>query len=197
MKALVTYFSQTGNTEKLARAIYDAIHFEKELIPINEVKSSKGYDIIFAGFPVQAHSVPAAAHSFFRDLPPGQPLALFCTHGSLRGGHLPKQALEHAVSLASKAKVLGTFGVQGKVNPKVIDTLLNSLQHQAWAEEAQGAIDHPTEADLADGKAFAKGILAKSWVKEAQGAIDHPTEADLADGKEFAKGILAKIGRKN
>jgi len=27
--------------------------------------------------------------------------------------------------------------------------------------ESQGAIDHPTDADLADGKAFAKGILAK------------------------------------
>ena len=51
MKALVTYYSQTGNTEKLARAIYDAIHFEKELLPIKEVKSSKGYDIIFVGIP--------------------------------------------------------------------------------------------------------------------------------------------------
>ena len=196
MKALVTYFSQTGNTEKLARAIYDAIHFEKELIPIKEVKSSKGYDIIFVGFPVQAHSVPAALHSFFKNLPHGQPIALFCTHGSLRGGHLPKQAIEHAVSLASKAKILGTFGIQGKVNPKVIDVLLNTLQHQGWAEEAQGAIDHPTEADLADGKAFAKEILAKSWVKEAQTAKNHPNKADLADGKEFAKHILAKIGRK-
>lgn len=196
MKALVTYFSQTGNTEKLARAIYDAIHFEKELIPIKDVKSSKGYDIIFAGFPVHAHSVPAAAHSFLKNLPPGQPIALFCTHGSLRGGHLPKQAIEHALSLASKAKVLGTFGIQGKVNPKVIDALMKSLEHQAWAEEALGAIDHPTEADLADGKTFAKGILAKSWIKEAQAAKKHPTKADLADGKDFAEGILAKIRRK-
>jgi hypothetical protein len=69
------------------------------------------------------------------------------------------------------------------------------LQHQAWAEEAQGAIDHPNDADLADGKTFAKGILAKqAWVKEAKGAVDHPTDADLADGKAFAKSILSKIG---
>ena len=65
------------------------------------------------------------------------------------------------MSLASKAKVLGTFGVRGKVNPKVIDALMKMLEHQAWAEEAQGAIDHPNDADLADGKAFAKRILAK------------------------------------
>jgi flavodoxin len=161
MKALVTYYSQTGNTEKLARAIYDAIHFEKELLPIKDVDASRVYDIIFVGFPVQAHSVPAAVHPFFKNLPKGQPLAFFCTHGSVRGGHLPKQAIEHAIGLASRSKVLGTFGVRGRVNPKIIDSLMKMLEHRAWAEEAQGAIDHPTDADLADGKTFAKGILAK------------------------------------
>lgn len=161
MKALVTYYSQTGNTEKLARAIYDAIHFEKELLPIRGIESSRGYDIIFVGFPVQAHSVPAAVHSFFKNLPQGQPIALFCTHGSVRGGHLPKQAIEHAIGLASRAKVLGTFGVRGRVDPKIIDSLMKMVEHQAWAAEAQGAGDHPTDADLADGKTFAKGILAK------------------------------------
>jgi flavodoxin I len=161
MNALVTYYSQTGNTEKLARAIYDAIHFEKELLPIQDVGDSRGYDIIFVGFPVQAHSAPSAVHSFLKKLPEGQPIALFCTHGSIRGGHLPKQAIEHAIGLASRAKVLGTFGVRGRVNPKIIDSLIKMLEHKAWAEEAQGAIDHPTDADLTDGKEFTKGILAK------------------------------------
>lgn len=161
MKALVTYYTQTGNTEKLAHAIYDAIHLEKEILPIKDVKDSKGYDIIFVGFPVQAHSVPAAVHPLLKNIPHKQPIALFCTHGSQRGGHLPKQAIEHALGLASRAKVLGTFGVRGKVNPKVIDALVKTLQNQAWAEEAQGAIDHPNDADLADGKAFAKEIIAK------------------------------------
>lgn len=161
MKVLVTYYSQTGNTEKLARAIFEAIHFEKELLPIKDVKDSRGYDIIFVGFPVQAHSVPAAVHPFFKNLPDKQPIALFCTHGSLRGGQLPKQAIEHALGLASRARVLGTLGVRGRVNPKVIDALMQTAQNQAWAIEAQGAIDHPTDADLADGKAFARDILSK------------------------------------
>jgi len=161
MKVLVTYYSQTGNTEKLARAIFDAVHFEKELLRIQDVKSSEGYDIIFVGFPVQAHSVPAAVQPFFKSLPDKQPIALFCTHGSNRGGQLPKQAIEHAIGLAARAKVLGTLGVRGKVNPKVIDALRQTIQHQAWAEEAQGAIDHPDDADMADGKAFARSMLAK------------------------------------
>jgi flavodoxin I len=161
MKALVAYYSQTGNTEKLARAIYDAIHIEKEFLPIENVKSAKGYDIIFIGFPVQAHSVPAKILPFFKSLPDGQNIALFCTHGSLRGGLLPKQALEHAIGLSARAKILGTFGVRGKVNPKIIDMLIKQAEHRAWAEEAQGADEHPSEMELADGKAFALDILAK------------------------------------
>jgi flavodoxin len=161
MKALVTYYSQTGNTEKLARAICDAIHIEKELLPVQDVKGTEGYDIIFVGFPVHAHSVPAKLLPFFKGLPDGQNIALFCTHGSLRGGHLPKQALEHAIGLATRAKILGTFGVQGRVDPKIIEALIKQAEHRAWAEEAQGAHEHPSETDLADGKEFARGVLAK------------------------------------
>jgi flavodoxin len=161
MKVLVTYYSQTGNTETIARAIYEAIHLDKELFPIRDIKTTEGYDVIFVGFPVHAHSVPNAIIPFFKDLPAGQPIALFCTHGSLRGGQLPKQAIEHAIGLASQARILGTFGVRGKVNPKVIDSLMKMTVHQAWAEEAQGAAGHPDDADLADAKDFARTILAK------------------------------------
>ncbi len=161
MKALVTYYSETGNTEKLARAIYEAIHIEKTFLPVQDVKVFEGYDIIFVGFPVHAHSVPAKLIPFFRGLPNGQNIALFCTHGSLRGGQLPKQALEHAIGLATRAKILGTFGVRGKADIKVIDALMKQAEHRAWAEEAQGAHEHPNEMDLADGREFARGVIAK------------------------------------
>lgn len=161
MKALVTYYTQTGNTAKLARAIFEAIHFEKELLPVQDVKGTEGYDIIFVGFPVHAHSVPAKILPLFKGLPDGQNIALFCTHGSLRGGHLPKQALEHAIGLARRAKVLGTFGVRGRVDAKIIEMLAKQAEHRTWAEEAQGANNHPDDADLADGSEFARGVIAK------------------------------------
>jgi flavodoxin len=161
MKALVTYYSQTGNTEKIARAIYEAIYFEKELLPVRDVKTLHGYDVIFAGFPVQAHSVPAAFLPFFKMLTPGQPIAFFCTHGSLRGGQLPKQAIEQAIGLASRVKILGHFCVRGQVNLVVLDSLMTSPQNRAWAQEALGAGEHPTEADLADATEFTRTVLAK------------------------------------
>ena len=161
MKALVSYYSETGNTRKVAQAIFEAIHIEKELIPVQEIKNAAGYDIIFYGFPVQSHSVPAKAAPFITGLAAGQKIAFFSTHGSLRGGQLPRQALEHALGLAVKLNVLGSFGCRGKVSPKIIDVLMKSPAHKAWAEEAQGAMEHPDQNDLADAQTFAAEMLAK------------------------------------
>ena len=35
-------------------------------------------------------------------------------------------------------------------------------EHRAWAEEARSANSHPDEADLEDGKKFAKQIMKKA-----------------------------------
>jgi len=161
MKALVTYYSDTGNTEKIARAIYEAIHLTKEIKPVQDLSSCSGYDLIFCGFPVHAHSVPGKVEAFIKGLPAGQKIAFFSTHGSLRGGQLPKQAFEHAIGLASKAVVLGHFGCRGKVRQNIIEALMKKPEHQAWAKEAEGAASHPDENDAADGKKFAREMLAR------------------------------------
>jgi flavodoxin I len=161
MKALVIYFSQTGNTEKVAQAIYEALPIDKEIRKIQDLESAKGYDIIFCGFPVQVHSVPGKAQTFVKGLGEGQKVAFFSTHGSLRGGQLPKQAFENAIGLASKAKVIGHFGCRGKVDPKIIEMLMKKPENKAWAEEAQSAAGHPDAADLVDAKDFALKMLKK------------------------------------
>ncbi|MCX5834486.1 MAG: hypothetical protein NTV99_08270 [Deltaproteobacteria bacterium] len=162
MKVLVTYFTQTGNTEKVARAVFDAIDVEKEILPVGEVRTVQGYDIIFIGFPVIAHAVPVKVQPFIKSLPAGQKVAFFSTHGSLRGGQLPKQAFEDAIGLAAGKKVLGYFGCRGKVSPKIIDAMMKQPENRAWAEEAQTADGHPDAADLKDARGFADAMIAKA-----------------------------------
>ena len=165
MKALVAYYSETGNTERLARAIYEAINIDKELKPIQDANDTDGYDIIFYGFPVIAHSVPRKAQALIKKLPLGQKVVFFSTHGSFRDGQLPKQALEHAIGLSSKIKVLGHFGCRGKVSANVIDSLRAKPEHKAWVEEAMSADGHPDQHDLADAKKFTLQMLALSAKK--------------------------------
>jgi flavodoxin I len=162
MKALVAYYSESGNTEKLAKAIYGGIDVpKKEIMPISEA-ISKDYDVIFVGFPVQASSVPAKVEGFIKSIPEGKKLAFFVTHGSLRGGQLAISALYYAFSLALKPSVIGTFGCRGQVKPGLIDALLKNPEHKAWAMEAQSAAGHPDKSDLEDGKEFANLMIAKA-----------------------------------
>ena len=92
MKTLVTYFSKTGNTRKVAEAIYQALdEGDKEIKPMQEVNSVSDYSLIFCGFPVHSHSVPVPAQNFLKKIPPESKAALFSTHGSTTKGQMPRR----------------------------------------------------------------------------------------------------------
>jgi len=157
-KTLVAYFSQTGNTKAVAEAIFGALPGEKDIRPIDEALSLDGTGLAFFGFPVQSHSVPYKAEAFLRRMPAGQALALFCTHGSLPGHRLSKEALEYALVCAAKAKILGSFACRGKLSMKALDFLAKSPEHQEWTDMAASAATHPDEKDLDEAREFARKI---------------------------------------
>lgn len=159
MKTLVTYFSLTGNTQKIAEAIYETLEHDKEIKKIDECSDLDEYTLVFVGFPVHSHSVPFKVEAFLKNIPQGKKIALFSTHGSLTGSQLSREALENAVVLASKTKVLGSFSCRGKVSPEDLEVLMRSPEHAAWAEMAVSARNHPDQNDLDDARAFARWIL--------------------------------------
>ncbi len=163
MKVAVVYYSEGGNTEAVARAIYDAVELtDKTLAPLMDVDDLAAYDLVFFGFPVQAHSVPVPAQRVLRTAASGQKLALFSTHGSFRGGPLAVTAFHSALGVVGDAAVQGTFGCQGRVKPSIIEAVVNMPEHRGWALEAQGAAGHPDAADLEDAGEFAKLMVAKA-----------------------------------
>ena len=50
MKTLVVYSSQSGNTRKLADAVFEAIDAEKEIYPVDEAPDPSGYNPVAVGF---------------------------------------------------------------------------------------------------------------------------------------------------
>jgi flavodoxin len=161
-KTLITYFSRTGNTKKVAEAIYQSLEGEKEIKPIEETHDLEVYDLIFIGFPVHSHSVPYKVEQFLKGIPPNKKMAFFSTHGSLKGHRLSQEALEHASVVASQAKVLGTFSCRGKLSLQALEALGKSPEHQEWTDMAASANTHPDEHDLADAKVFAREIKTRS-----------------------------------
>jgi flavodoxin len=163
MKTLVTYYSESGNTEKVAKAIYEGLEAaENEIAKISDEKNFDDYDVIFIGFPVHGSSVPPKAEKCLKRIPEGKMLALFGTHGSYRGGPLAISAFHYAITLAPKAIIIGTFGCRGEVKASLLEGLMNKAEYRFWALEAQSAAGHPDDADFEDATQFAKQMLLKA-----------------------------------
>jgi len=161
MKVLIAYYSQTGNTEKIARAIYEAAENETRVLEkVDEVDNLETYDMIFLGFPILHHSVPGDVAKLLQRIPESKSVAIFATHGSMRGGKLAVEGFYHAVSLASNLRILGTFGAQGQVNHHAMDKLIRLPEYRGWLEEARSATNHPDKGDIADAMEFAAAMLA-------------------------------------
>jgi len=160
MNILVAYYSETGNTRKVAEAVLSGLrHTQKTVLPIDQVDDPGKYDLIFCGFPVQHHSIPAKMTHFLQRIPPGKKIALFATHGSLRGGEKAVSAFYTALSLSKGRTILGTFGCRGQVQFQMLDFWMEKPHERAWAQEAQSASGHPDATDLDDARAFAETML--------------------------------------
>ena len=162
MKSLVLFYSETGNTKRIAETIYKALPDEKSLMMIKDfdVKSVGNYDLIFFGCPVHAHSVPKAVKSFLKDLPDNltSKIASFITYG------VPdKMFYENCLSTLSKSfqkkslEVLGEFYCLGKHS--AIDMLAKFFPEKV--NDAKKSDSHPDEADLNAAKQFAFDIIKK------------------------------------
>jgi flavodoxin len=160
MNVLVTFYSETGNTQKVAEAIFASIqHTRKKLLAIDQVEDIENHDLIFCGFPVINHGLPVKITHFLQKIPLGKKLVFFATHGSLRGGEKAISAFYAALSLAHGQTILGTFGCRGQVKFQLLDALMEQPQNRTWAREAQSANDHPDSSDLEDARSFAELML--------------------------------------
>ncbi len=86
MNVLVTYFSQSGNTEKIAKAIYEeaAQANKAELKKLEDITPDDvaGYDFIFIGSPLHSGSLAAPVKECLGliQASSGQKIAGFITH---------------------------------------------------------------------------------------------------------------------
>ncbi|MBN1494091.1 MAG: NAD(P)H-dependent oxidoreductase [Candidatus Omnitrophica bacterium] len=87
MKALVLYFSLTGNTKFISHIIRDAIGADEARIPLQgEGVQFENYDVIFIGTPVWAFGVPRPLQRFLEKTTISQKrIAIFCSFSFIQG----------------------------------------------------------------------------------------------------------------
>ena len=159
MKTLVTYSTLTGNTKKVAEAVFEAVSGEKEIMDIKSVKDAGSYDRIFVGYWVDKGDANEEAKKFMESLK-DKKVGTFGTLGAYPDSEHAKKCVEK-ISDALKVNnntVIAEFICQGAIDPKIIETMRKmgssgphapTPEREArWAEAAK----HPDEADFAAAK---------------------------------------------
>lgn len=159
MKTLVTYSTLTGNTKKVAEAIFEAVSGEKEIMDIKSVTDTGSYDKIMVGYWVDKGDANEEAKQFMASLK-DKKVGTFGTLGAYPDSEHAKKCVEK-ISDALKENnntVVAEFICQGAIDPKIIETMRKMGENgphaptpereARWAEAAK----HPNEADFTAAK---------------------------------------------
>ena len=163
MKTLVTYMTVSGQTKKVADAIFDAIEGEKEIQPVSEVNGLEGYDLTFVGSPMHRFGLHEKVGEFIKNIGKGKNIALFVTHSMPEGGEPLQEWLDNCKNAAAGTNLVGFFNCQGEMSKELADLMVNSGDPQAaaWGEAREKTIGQPDEARLERARAFAREVVSK------------------------------------
>ena len=170
MNVLVTYFSQSGNTEKIAKAIYEeaAKANKADLKKLADITPGDvaGYDVVFIGSPLHAGSLAAPVKECLGVLQAssGQKMAGFITHFAPAYPDQDMDKFAEPIKAACKEKgieYMGCFDCQGALAESMhaaVQKKLNMSDEQ-WAGMVKQMTGRPNEEDVTNAKACAKDVL--------------------------------------
>jgi flavodoxin len=163
MNVLVAYYTQTGNTKKVAEAIYEEIAETKEIKEIGAVESLEARDLSFIGFPIMAFGPAKPAKQFLEAHAAGKRVALFITHASPEDSELLGEWLGACRQAAAGADLVGVFNCQGELAESIAGLLAQSddPQLRAFADGRSETLGQPDEARLERARAFAREMIEK------------------------------------
>jgi flavodoxin/ferredoxin len=153
VKTLIIYFSQTGNTRKVAECIRDGVVAETsqcDLTNLSDVDTSSlvNYDLVGLGCPTHYWKAPFNVCEFMEGLPElrDKQWFVFCTHGATIGNTLPSMVEP------LKKKGITVIGY----HHTYADYKVPFYPHPGQTT------GHPDSIDLEEAYAFGREIVARS-----------------------------------
>ena len=163
MKALVAYLSKTGNTKKVAKAIFEEISDEKEIKTIDEVDSIEDYDISFLGFPIhQMGPDKKTAKLLEKHCVNGRNIVLFITHAAPEDSPDLPPMLDKFRQAACGANIVDMFDCQGELarSIKMIMSIMPNAQLRLWAKH-DNSKGQPDNGRLDRARTFSRDIMMR------------------------------------
>ncbi|MEA3282974.1 MAG: flavodoxin family protein [Euryarchaeota archaeon] len=167
MRTLVVYSSRTGNTKKVADAIYEVMPEGSFFAPIEDDPDFGDYDFVALGFWVDKGLPDKKAQEYIRKIS-GKKVGLFMTLGADPDSEHANDCMKRAEEMVrSDNDLIGHFISQGKVAPKLIkifEKMPPDHPHALTPERValhERASTHPDQDDLRNAGAAFKDMLAK------------------------------------
>jgi flavodoxin len=182
MKILVAYYSETGNTAQVARAICDEMLTQGHQVHLRVLgdittDTLNAYELVFLGSACHDADLTRPAKQILEGITSSPPfrLAGFATHATYtpEGGERERELYERWASRcalsfrqASQEKgfdFLGYFGCQGAPSPPIEQFIHSTIvtDEDEWEVYVQEARKHPDETDLRKAREFAQEALAR------------------------------------
>jgi len=170
MKVLVTYFSQSGNTEKIAQGIFEELSQagEAQLKKLEEVNANEvtDYDCIFIGSPLHSGDLAQPTKDFLKAMKgkAGQKLAGFITHFAPAYPDQEMDAFTKSIQSACQEngmEYVGSFDCQGYLNDALHKPVQEKmgLSDEQWAGMVEQMTGKPNAEDVEKAKAFVRSLL--------------------------------------
>lgn len=147
MKVLVVYSSKTGNTKKLAEALYSAVQFEKDLISLSDTPDPTEYEFIAVGFWLQDGQPDLATQEFLPKIGRKE-VILFTTHSAAHNSDHATNALKKAKELAAPARICAVFSCLGQASEEILEQAGKKEPQPSWLADAPAAKGHPDKDDI-------------------------------------------------
>lgn len=180
MRILVAYYTQTSNTQKIARALYDEVvslghDADLKAIDASMPESFREYDLVFLGSACHSSDLARPVKALLDALTPSPPfkLAGFATHSAPLPEGDPWQSEMYekwagtcvkSFEQACQAKGIpwcGYFSCQGAASPDIEVFIHQTIvpDDKAWADYAAEMRKHPDADDREKARAFARHVL--------------------------------------
>lgn len=180
MRILVSYYSETGNTQAIAEAVRDelvSLGHDAAFERINDLGTGglNGYDMVFVGSACHSSDVARPVKAALAALQPtaGLKLAGFVTHSTTLpdGGARARELYETWAAASPKTfervcrekgiTWCGYFSCQGKPSAPIEamierEILTDPAEWQTYVAEVR---QHPNEADKAKARAWARAMV--------------------------------------
>ena len=168
MRYLVVYSSITGNTRRVAEAVFETLPEPKAIYPIEAAPDPEGYDFIALGFWLDRGTADEKFRRYIKKIK-NKRIGLFGTSGVYPDSAHAREAVKNVESLLAENHILGSVMCQGKIDDAFAGELDDIAPESrdvspVCRSRAEEAKDHPDPMDLKNVQTAFAAMLKKLTV---------------------------------